>query len=147
MRCTSFLAVRVRRNTAAPQFIANEYRDLGPENYHISNTVASQNTPRYGRERYAIDRGLSSRFRVYIAQSVRATIELRFATRPTNTMTPDQKPAAPSHAPAQWGTSLGYGDPITPDELAKIPIFEGVSKSLMQKNFGAIVRRRFKAGD
>ena len=62
-------------------------------------------------------------------------------------MTPEPRAAAPSHAPAQWGTTLGYGEPLTPEELAKIPIFESVSQSLMQKNFGAVVRRRFKAGD
>ncbi len=53
----------------------------------------------------------------------------------------------PEHAPAQWGTSLGYGEPIEPDELLKIPIFEGASKGLLEKNRGAVVRRHFKPGE
>src|ERR1051326_5730794 len=53
----------------------------------------------------------------------------------------------PEHSPAQWGTSLGYGEPLTPDEIVAIPIFETVSKGLLQKNQGAVVRRRFKAGE
>ena len=55
--------------------------------------------------------------------------------------------AHPEHAPAQWGTSLGYGEPIEPDELLKIPIFEGASKGLLEKNRGAVVRRHFKQGE
>src|SRR5437762_4105048 len=58
-----------------------------------------------------------------------------------------QPPADKEHSPAQWGTSLGYGEPVEPDELVSIPIFETVSKSLLQKNRGAVVRRRFKAGE
>ncbi len=45
------------------------------------------------------------------------------------------------------GASLGYGEAIGPDELLKIPCFEGVSKGLLEKNRGAVVVRRFKAGD
>lgn len=56
-------------------------------------------------------------------------------------------PIEKEHAPAQWGTTLGYGEPLEPEELATIPIFETVSKSLLQKNRGAVVRRRFKAGE
>ncbi len=62
----------------------------------------------------------------------------------------DGQPGAaphPEHAPAQWGTSLGYGEPIEPDELLKIPIFEGASKGLLEKNRGAVVRRHFKPGE
>jgi CRP-like cAMP-binding protein/Fe-S-cluster-containing hydrogenase component 2 len=55
--------------------------------------------------------------------------------------------SAPEHSPAQWGTSLGYGEPLTPDEIVAIPMFETVSKGLLQKNQGAVVRRRFKAGE
>lgn len=60
---------------------------------------------------------------------------------------PPQPSPEKEHAPAQWGTSLGYGEPLTPDEIVAIPIFETVSKGLLQKNQGAVVRRRFKAGE
>jgi CRP-like cAMP-binding protein len=53
----------------------------------------------------------------------------------------------PEHSPAQWGTSLGYGEPLLPDDIVAIPIFATVSKGLLQKNQGAVVRRRFKAGE
>jgi CRP-like cAMP-binding protein len=63
-------------------------------------------------------------------------------------MTSGPQPAMEKeHSPAQWGTSLGYGEPVEPEELIAIPIFETVSKSLLEKNRGAVVRRRFKAGD
>src|ERR1051325_2678208 len=51
------------------------------------------------------------------------------------------------HSPAQWGTSLGYGEPLEPDDIVAIPIFATVSKGLLQKNQGAVVRRRFQAGE
>ncbi len=54
---------------------------------------------------------------------------------------------APKHGPAGWGTTLGQGEPLEPDELLKIPIFEGVSKGLLEKNRGAVVRRTFRAGE
>jgi CRP-like cAMP-binding protein len=63
---------------------------------------------------------------------------------------PTQPPSdkhPPEHSPAQWGTSLGYGEPLEPDDIVAIPIFETVSKGLLQKNQGAVVRRRFKAGE
>ena len=55
--------------------------------------------------------------------------------------------AHPEHSPSVWGTSLGYGEPIEPDELVKIPIFEGASKGLLEKNRGAVVRRHFKKNE
>jgi CRP-like cAMP-binding protein/Fe-S-cluster-containing hydrogenase component 2 len=54
---------------------------------------------------------------------------------------------AAKHAPAGWGTTLGHGEPLEPDELLKIPIFEGISKGLLEKNRGAVVRRTFRAGE
>lgn len=55
--------------------------------------------------------------------------------------------AHPEHSPSVWGTSLGYGEPIEPEELVKIPIFESASKGLLEKNRGAVVRRQFKKGE
>ena len=54
---------------------------------------------------------------------------------------------AGKHGPAGWGTTLGHGEPLEPDELLKISIFEGVSKGLLEKNRGAVVRRTFRAGE
>ena len=54
---------------------------------------------------------------------------------------------AQKQAPAGWGTTLGQGEPLEPEELLKIPIFEGVSKGILEKNRGAVVRRTFRAGD
>src|SRR5512147_900614 len=56
-------------------------------------------------------------------------------------------PAEAKHGPAGWGTTLGRGEPLEPDELLKIPNFEGVSKGLLEKNRGAVVRRTFRAGE
>ncbi|MBZ5646959.1 MAG: cyclic nucleotide-binding domain-containing protein [Acidobacteriia bacterium] len=56
-------------------------------------------------------------------------------------------PEATKQAPAGWGTTLGHGEPLEPDELLKISIFEGVSKGLLEKNRGAVVRRTFRAGE
>jgi CRP-like cAMP-binding protein/Fe-S-cluster-containing hydrogenase component 2 len=59
----------------------------------------------------------------------------------------DHEHATQHAAAGPRGASLGYGEPIEPDELLKIPCFEGVSKGLLEKNRGAVVMRRFKAGD
>lgn len=42
---------------------------------------------------------------------------------------------------------LEYGEPLTPDQLLEIPIFKEISRSLLEKNQGAVVLRRFKKGD
>ncbi|HXN21206.1 MAG TPA: cyclic nucleotide-binding domain-containing protein [Candidatus Dormibacteraeota bacterium] len=47
---------------------------------------------------------------------------------------------------ASLATSIG-AEPVLPDELLAHPIFQGVSRGLLEKNCGAIVRRRFRAGD
>ncbi|MBI4866141.1 MAG: cyclic nucleotide-binding domain-containing protein [Candidatus Wallbacteria bacterium] len=39
------------------------------------------------------------------------------------------------------------GDALSADELLAIPIFSGISRSLLEKNAGAVVRRSFKRGD
>lgn len=48
------------------------------------------------------------------------------------------------------GTVLAAGpnaEPVEPDELLALPIFQGVSRGLLEKNRGAIVRRRFRSGE
>lgn len=50
-------------------------------------------------------------------------------------------------APPQYGIALGLGESLEPEELLQLPIFQGVSESLLRRNKGAVVRRRFKAGD
>lgn len=47
----------------------------------------------------------------------------------------------------KWGAELGYGDVMEPDQLLQIPVFEGISKGLLEKNRGAVVRRTFRAGE
>jgi CRP-like cAMP-binding protein len=42
---------------------------------------------------------------------------------------------------------LEYGEPLTPDQLLEIPIFQETSRTLLEKHQGAVVRRRFKKGD
>jgi CRP-like cAMP-binding protein/Fe-S-cluster-containing hydrogenase component 2 len=60
---------------------------------------------------------------------------------------PHASPPHPEHAPAKWGTSLGRGEVMEPEDLLKIPIFEGASKGLLEKNRGAVVRRTFQPGE
>jgi CRP-like cAMP-binding protein/ferredoxin len=45
------------------------------------------------------------------------------------------------------GTELGGGERIDSDDLLDLPIFKGVSGTFLQLNQGAVVKRRFKAGD
>jgi len=42
---------------------------------------------------------------------------------------------------------IEQGEVLSPEELQKIPFFAGVSTGLLQKNVGAVVRRRFKKGE
>ena len=42
---------------------------------------------------------------------------------------------------------IDVGEVLTPQELLQFPFFKGVSEKLLQKNLGAVVRRRFKKGE
>ena len=42
---------------------------------------------------------------------------------------------------------LGTGSKVTAEDLARHPLFEGISAGFLKKNEGAIVRRHFKKGD
>jgi len=53
---------------------------------------------------------------------------------------------AKSPAP-QYGITLERGEPLTVEEILAIPIFQGVSESLLRRNQGAVVRRRFEPGE
>ena len=47
-------------------------------------------------------------------------------------------------------TALGSGDAfqrVSPDELQKLPVFQGVSGTFLSLNQGAVVKRYFRAGD
>lgn len=56
-------------------------------------------------------------------------------------------PPEAEHKPFHAGTTLGEGEPMSPDEILQVPIFEGASKGLLEKNMGAVVRRRFRPGE
>lgn len=43
--------------------------------------------------------------------------------------------------------ALEQGEPLSPDQLLDIPIFQDIPRSLLEKNRGAVVRRRFEKGD
>lgn len=43
--------------------------------------------------------------------------------------------------------TLEYGEPLTPEELLQIPIFQEVARTFLEKNQGSVVRRRFKKGE
>lgn len=45
--------------------------------------------------------------------------------------------------PAQYGITLEQGEPLTVEEILQIPIFQGISESLLRRNQGAVVRRHF----
>lgn len=47
----------------------------------------------------------------------------------------------------QSGRRIEFGEVQTPEELLRHPIFSGVSSALLEKNFGAVVRRSFKKGE
>ncbi|MGH9814458.1 MAG: cyclic nucleotide-binding domain-containing protein [Candidatus Acidiferrales bacterium] len=55
------------------------------------------------------------------------------------------KPAA--EPPKEYGITLTCGEPVSPEELLSLPMFKGISPGLLQRNRGAVVRRRFKKGD
>src|SRR4051794_15472303 len=42
---------------------------------------------------------------------------------------------------------IDVGEVLMPQELLQFPFFKGVSEKLLQKNLGAVVRRRFKKGE
>jgi len=48
---------------------------------------------------------------------------------------------------AQYGITLERGEPLTVEEILRIPIFQGISESLLRRNQGAVVRRRFHPGE
>lgn len=64
-----------------------------------------------------------------------------------------QKREAVSHekakpAPQQsYGITLADGDPVSPEELLQISVFKGLSESLLRRNAGAVVRRRYRMGE
>lgn len=62
-------------------------------------------------------------------------------------MSAQEESAESRQGAGKWGTSLGYGEVVEPDQLIQIPVFEGISKGLLEKNRGAVVRRRFRAGE
>ena len=45
------------------------------------------------------------------------------------------------------GIHLDRGEPVSADELLKLPIFKGVSRSLLEMNQGAVVRYHVKRGE
>ncbi len=60
--------------------------------------------------------------------------------------------AAPATAPTTATVlapeqRLEYGEPLMPDEILALPLFEGFARSKLEKNPGTVVRRRFKKGE
>jgi CRP-like cAMP-binding protein len=55
-------------------------------------------------------------------------------------------PPPRAFAPAVIATGPGV-EPVEPDELLGVPVFQGISRGLLEKNRGAIVRRRFRTGE
>jgi CRP-like cAMP-binding protein/Fe-S-cluster-containing hydrogenase component 2 len=49
--------------------------------------------------------------------------------------------------PKPWDEETPKPTPISADQLAELPLFEGVSKPFLRWNEGAVVRRHFKQGD
>jgi CRP-like cAMP-binding protein/Fe-S-cluster-containing hydrogenase component 2 len=49
--------------------------------------------------------------------------------------------------PEPWGNEKTRPEPVPTDELAELPLFQGVSKPFLHWNEGAVVRRHFKKGD
>lgn len=45
------------------------------------------------------------------------------------------------------GTSIGSGEAVDPKWLLQLPVFRGVSGTFLELNAGAVVKRRFRAGD
>jgi CRP-like cAMP-binding protein len=45
------------------------------------------------------------------------------------------------------GTGLGQGQPVPAEELIALPIFNGVSGTFLELNQGAVVERRYRAGE
>lgn len=45
------------------------------------------------------------------------------------------------------GINLDRGEPVSADDLLKLPIFKGVSRSFLERNQRAVVRRHFKRGE
>ncbi len=59
---------------------------------------------------------------------------------------PENAPVNAEIPRASLATAVN-AEPVLPDELLAHPIFQGISKGLLEKNSGAIVRRRFRAGE
>jgi CRP-like cAMP-binding protein len=53
----------------------------------------------------------------------------------------------PKEAPKSYGIELTAGEPVSAEELLTLPMFKGISPALLQKNVGAVVRRRFRRGE
>jgi len=45
------------------------------------------------------------------------------------------------------GRKIDEGDVLSPEELIQFPLFKGVALALLQKNLGAVTRRRFTKGE
>jgi CRP-like cAMP-binding protein/Fe-S-cluster-containing hydrogenase component 2 len=63
------------------------------------------------------------------------------------TPAPTSPAAAPPAEPAPLEQRLEVGEPLPPEEILALPLFEGFSRTKLEKNPGTIVRRRFKAGE
>jgi CRP-like cAMP-binding protein/Fe-S-cluster-containing hydrogenase component 2 len=50
-------------------------------------------------------------------------------------------------AAAETTGLLGRGTPLSSDELLRLPLFKGISKKLLDDNYGAVVVRNFDKGD
>ncbi len=55
--------------------------------------------------------------------------------------------AAPPTPLAPVEQRLDYGEPLSPDAVLALPLFQGFSRSKLEKNPGAIVRRVFEPGE
>jgi CRP-like cAMP-binding protein len=63
---------------------------------------------------------------------------------------PGEPPAGAATEQRFIGATIATGpdaQAVGPDELLQHPFFQGISRPLLEKNRGAIVRRRFRAGD
>ena len=65
----------------------------------------------------------------------------------TTTIIRREKSTIVSRESAEEVSLLGRGTALTPEDLAKIPLFKAVPKKLLEDNYGAVVLREFKAGE
>lgn len=54
---------------------------------------------------------------------------------------------SPKEPPKDYGITLTGGEPLTAEELQALPMFSGISPSLLQRNAGAVIRRHYKPGE